>query len=89
MENGNPNESIGAFIQCGICHGGVLFVIGPKEKPDNIYIRNIPIAICEKFEGVKARCNRCGRTNRAFLNYHSLPIMLCAVAEGQIDQNEK
>ena len=92
MDNREKVESVGTFIQCGGggegCHGGVLFVIGPKEKPDKIYLRNIPIALCEKFVGVKAKCNRCGRTNRAFMNYHSLPIMLCAVAEGDIDVNE-
>ena len=88
MDNRGKVESVGAFVQCSQCFGGVLFVIGPKEKPDIIYQTNIPIAIAEKFIGVRARCNRCKRMCRAFVNWHSMPPMLNAIADGEIDQNE-
>jgi len=81
-------DSVGAFVQCSQCFGGVLFVIGPKEKPDIIYQTNVPIAIAEKFIDMKAQCHRCKRMCRAFVNWHSLPPMLCAIADGEIDENE-
>ena len=81
-------DSVGAFVQCNMCFGGVLFVIGPKEKPDIIYQNKIPVALADKFIGKKARCHRCKRMCTGFMNWHSLPPMLCARADGTIDENE-
>lgn len=81
-------ETIGAFIMCAACQGGVLFSTDPDKQPEKIYKSEFPYAISEMFVGKEAACHRCGKMNIAFINYHSLPPMLVTKVVGTTTELE-
>ena len=84
----NRGKVIAMVIPCAECNWPVLFSTNSKKRPDEYYENKAPLHVGQVLDGKKGTCQHCGTKNRAFMNYHSIPPMLCSVQSDNISELE-